>query len=342
MTDSAPGRRDLPAPIRRPVSIAEALLESGRHPVIVFGGVASGKTMMLVSLIEALNRSASVDVHLGDPILPRGDPRSHQMHQWARYYFESHSQSMARGELLPTTQIDSPTFIPIDIVQINNPAPVRLALLEGRGEWYMPVVGSPATTFRDFMPDLADVIEKYPDGLSVIWMAPSCLFELDEGTEESDFALVGALAEYRRRRGRAMSLDSHLFLLAKWDCLSSPLTGENFGTVEDDIVRSTLDARYPNAWPRYQGLALGSAGQRFFMQYVSAYVVENLVRFPPARHRASFDRYPRTLLNWLYGNATETETAGMRGRSVLFADVLRRPPPRATVIDRVLRFLLRR
>lgn len=321
-------------------SLAEHLEGSGRHPVIVFGASASGKSMLLTSLVHALNQSPLANVYLGDPILPSDDPLSQHMHQMAGYLFETNTQKMARGELLPTTQMDMPIFIPIDIERRSGGAPVRLALLEGRGEWYMRVRRDNGISYRDFPPLLSEVIEHYGRPLSVIWVAPFCLWQssdsLDPDIEESDFALVGALAEYRRRR-RTMAHDSHLFVLAKWDICSPPLPGEGFGSVTRGRVASILAERYPNAWPRYQGLPL-QRGHRFFMQYSAGHIVENLFREPPAMHRETFERYPQTILNWLYGNATGSQGLGGSPRKVLFPAIAPPSPSRTSLVDRIARF----
>lgn len=321
-------------------SLAEHLERSGRHPVVVFGAVASGKSMLLTSLVQALNLSPLANVYLGDPILPRENPLSRQMHEMAAYLLENHSQMMARGELLPSTQVSMPLFIPIDIESRGGGPPVRLALLEGRGEWYMPVRRDTGTVYPEFPHLLNEVIEHYAEPLSVIWVAPFCISPSPEGfdpyVEESDFALVGALAEYRRRR-RAMAKDWHLFALAKWDICSSPLLEESFGVVARDRVASILAERYPNAWPRYRGLPLQHR-HRFFMQYSAGHIVDDRFREPPARHRETFERYPQTVVNWLYGNATEFPVPGGSARKVLFPKILPPSPSGLSLFQRIVRF----
>lgn len=321
-------------------SLAEHLEQSRRHPVIVFGAVASGKSMLLTSLVHALNQSPLANVYLGDPILPRDDPLSAPMHEMAAHIFENNTQMMARGEILPSTQVDMPLFIPIDIERPSGGPPVRLALLEGRGEWYMPIRRDSGTTYREFPSLLNEVIVHYAERLSVIWVAPFCIGQsaesFDPDIEESDFALVGALAEYRRRR-RAIAQDSHLFVLAKWDICSSPLLEEGFDTVARDRVATILAQRYPNAWPRYRGLPL-QRRHRFFMQYSAGHIVGNHLLVPPHIHRETFARYPQTVLNWLYGNATEFEGPDGSLRQVLFPGVLPLPPSRLSLLARIARF----
>ena len=325
---------------KRPISLAEHLQLSGRHPVIVFGATASGKTMMLVSLIEALNRSELVDVCLGAPILPENHPEAAETRKMAKAYFDAHAFSMAQGELLPSTQVQQPLLIPIDIARRDR-GTIRLALLEVRGEWFMPIKQGTETRFPEFPSELAEIVELYGGSLSVIWVAPYCLVSTDDSDlTDSDFALVGALAEYRRRR-RSMARDAHLFMLAKWDCVSSPVDDDTFGKVPPSRVRSILEERYPNAWPRFLGLALGSTGRRFFMQYSAAYVVDGSIRVPPYRHQRVFERYPRTVLNWLYGNATELDShiGGLRVRLQLFPEVLAQPGTRLSRPKQIARSL---
>lgn len=312
--------------------IAEYLERSGRHPVIVIGAVMAGKSMLLMSLLEALGRSTTANVYLGDPILPRSDPRSAEAHRLALHYYEDQSRCMAEGRVAPATQLAQPLFIPVDIETRNDRRVVKLALLEGRGEWYHPMPQGSGTMFPEFRPDLASVLEQHPSGLSVIWVAPCC--GDPELRHESDFALVGALAEYRRRRGPRY-LDSHLFLLSKWDSFSPPLQGMSLGARPFEVAEVLANC-FPNAWPRYRALALGP-GRRAFMHYSAGLIVEARVRQPPIHLRDTFDRFPRIVLNWLYGNATETDSGGdgQRTRRLLFSDVLPRRARPAPLLERL-------
>lgn len=325
--------------------LADHLERTGRHPVIVFGIGASGKSTMLMSLIQALNRCSEVNIYLGDPIFPADDPEAEEAHEQAIIFFERDAQQFALGEPVPPTRYEKPYFIPVDVQRKSDGRTVRLALLEGKGEWYAPIRGGKGSMFPKFKQDIADLLSFYGESLSVLWVAPfSVGGSKEEDTQDSDLGLMGALNEYRKLR-RAISQDFHLFLLTKWDCKAEPLADDpSFSVVTARKVEANLAERYPNSWPNYQGLALKTNGRRFFMQYSSGHIVKNRVKVPPQRHRSSFDRYPRTVWNWLFGNATLTQldTDHPRERTTLFPDVLPQPRKPVTFTERISRVLLAR
>lgn len=325
--------------------VADHLTRTRRHPIIVFGIGASGKTTILMSLVQAINRSGDVNVFLGEPILPASHPDSATVHEEAIKFFERDAQGFAMGQMVPPTTFERPYFIPLDIERKSDGRIVRLAFLEGQGEWYKPIKEGRGSMFPHFQRDIADIMSFYGESLSIFWVAP---FSVGEGqdfdTADSDLALVGALNEYRKHR-RSVSQDFHLFLLNKWDCYAEPLADSPlFSNVSAQIVESIINDRYQYSWPNYKALALNSTGRRFFMQYTSGHIINHLVAPPPQRHRAAFDRYPRTLLNWLYGNATESEVdvEGRRSRFTLFQDVLARPPRRRSIFEKIASIILAR
>jgi hypothetical protein len=334
-----------PAPTPRAGSLADHLERTSRHPVIVFGIGASGKSTMLMSLVQALNRNSEVNAYLGDPIFPPGNDEAVEEHEQAIQFFERDAQQFAIGELVPPTRHENPFFIPVDVQRKSDGRMVRLALLEGKGEWYAPIRGGTGSMFPKFKEDIADILSFYGESLSVLWVAPfSVGGGKDQDTQDSDLGLLGALNEYRKLR-RSIAQDFHLFLLTKWDCKAEPLADDpSFSVVSAQKVERILEERYPNSWPNYQGLALQTSGRRFFMQYSSGHIVQERVKVPPQRHRTAFDRYPRTVWNWLYGNATLTQIDAehSRKRATLFPDVLPQPVRRAPFLERISRVLVSR
>lgn len=352
LSTASPGRGDYedhvheeageaPAPARS--SLADHLERTRRHPVILFGVGASGKTTMLMSLIQALNRSGEVNIYLGDPILPKDHPEAEDAHEQAITFFERDAQSFALGEMVKGTRAERPYFIPVDVERRRDGRIVRLALLEGQGEWYRPVRRGRGSMFPAFKEDIAEIMEYYGESLSVIWAAPYSIGSGKIDTEDSDLGLVGAINAYKKHRS-SIQQDFHLYLLTKWDCFAEPLADKaNFSVVTAEMVEEQIQDRYPNSWPNFAGLALKTTGRRFFMQYAAGHIVGDRVRIPPQRHRAAFDRYPRTIWNWLYGNATQTEVAAdEKLREVLFPDVLPRPPRRLSAWEWISNFLFSR
>lgn len=334
-----------PAKTQNSGSLADHLARTRRHPVILFGVGASGKTTLLMSLVQALNRSSDVNIYLGNPILPKEDPEALEMHEQAITFFQRDAQAFALGELVPPTRFDKPYFIPVDVERKSDGRVVKLALLEGKGEWYAPIRGGKGSMFQKFKEDIAEILGLYGESLTILWVAPYSIGGgQDEDTADSDLGLMGALDEYRRHR-KSIAQDFHLFLLNKWDCHAEPLADKaNFSVVTAEMVEEIIEERYARVWPNYEGLALKTTGRRFFMQYASGHIVGDRVSIPPKRHRAAFDRYPRTVWNWLYGNATQTDISmdGERQRETLFPDVLPLPPKRETVLEWISRKLLGR
>ena len=327
-------------------SLADHLERTGRHPVVIFGIGSAGKTTLLMSLVQAINRSNEVNIFLGEPILPEEDPRAEQSHEQAITFFEHDAQAFALGEPVPPTRLDDPYFIPVDIVHKRNGRVVRLALLEGKGEWYAPITGAKkGSMFQKFKRDLADLLELYGESITVLWVAPYAIGAgKKRDTRNSDLGLTGAINNYRKHR-TAIGQDHHLFLLNKWDCYAPPLQDNpQFSVVTDTLVDALIGELYPNAWPNYEALSLQTVGRRFFMQYASGHIVGDQVRVPPQRHRSAFDRYPRTVWNWLYGNATQSEVgaAGARTRETLFPDILPRPKRAETLLEKLIRLILPR
>jgi hypothetical protein len=104
-------------------------------------------------------------------------------------------------------------------------------------------------------------------------------------------------------------LDSHIYLLAKWDARSSYDTGEHFESTEGLVVVQYLEERYHLSWDKFRGLPIGAddAERRKFMQYCSwRFQNGRPVKLTPQQQDA-FLRYPRTLLNWIVSNAFKVE-----------------------------------
>lgn len=321
--------------------LASYLERTGRHPVIVFGTVMSGKTMLLVSLIYALQRGGSVHVSMGEWVLGDESIEDAYIRQQAGF-FGKHVQSFVEGQVAPATLVPMPFFIPIDIQPRGGGRSIRLALMEGMGEWYEPRMKPSGSMLPDLRHELSEVLQNYGRGMSVIWVAPSSIGAgEEEDTRSSDLGLFGAMNQYTRCR-TAIAQDFHLFLLTKWDTLESPLSAAPaLDVVDSQLVQETIEKLFPKSWTGYQALPLQSHGQRYFMQYSAGRMIDNRIYEPPERLRAAFYRYPQTVLNWICGNASQidAESEGRRERLILFPDV---PPPRASLgspLKRILRFL---
>lgn len=322
-------------------ALGRHLQDIGRHPVLLFGNTSSGKSTILMSLIAALRQHEDVDVTLGDPIYPVGHARRDEAHDWAVDFFQRRAEAFIHnGEILPATEVTYPFLIPIDIHRTHAAQPMRLAILEGKGEWYEP---SPtgASMYQAFQEEVANVVKFYDRGLSAIFVAPCFDYDDDRRMRAADIGLMGALEHYQRLRERR-EMDSLLFLLSKWDVHAAPISDPKFGTPDADDILSVLDRQFPDAWRKFKAMPRALGNERwFFMQYVAGYIVDEANHDPPERQLAAFQQYPKILLNWLYGNASETGDVVKR-REVLFPDAQLPTRVRIRILQQVTNFILAR
>lgn len=330
-------------------SLSENLERTNRHPVLIFGSSRSGKSSLILSLIRSLQAARTVDVELGEPVLDRADPKSAEKHQLAKRLYDWQSYLLDKGQAIDANR--DAFFVPLDIRPRNSLLPpVKLAFLDSVGESWVPFEDEENPDFyKAFSPEIVELLQTFSYAITVICIAPySISSRHDRDTRASNFGLLGALRGYKEFRTLRRK-DFHLLLFTKWDQFAPPLDSKTlFDLVGPGDVDPVLSDRYRQAWGAFQAIPLEGPAQerRAFMQYSSGYYVEGRPRQPPASFAASFDRYPRTVLNWLYGNATQFKVAGDAGawtlRKILFEDVVHPGEPRVTMTDRLAALLTSR
>lgn len=335
----------LPATARRSSSLAERLRVSGRHPVLLFGTSTSGKSTLLVSLFHSLGTNREVRIRLGEPVADLNTPEGRRAHELALELFERRVAEFDKGVMLESSQLDWPFFVPVDLQKGGHSEPVKLAFLEARGEWFDPSKESKGSIFQGLKAEIVDILKNYPEPLSVLYVAPYSIDDQKgDNTSESDLGLDGTIGAYSEHR-RASGQDYHLFLLTKWDKFADPVSdAPKFSRVKPGDVENVLTARYRRSWNSFQKIPLsGSAVRRYFMQYTAGSISDGIVWGPPERQRRTFDRYNRTLWNWLYGNATErTNGDGYPVREELFRGVGPRGGTRMTIVERITSYIFTR
>lgn len=327
-------------------SLARRLLATNRHPVLIFGASASGKSTLLMSLIDCLRDNQRVKCGLGAPILPDEHPDAERIHADADNFFHGELDSARRdGHVPDATNLVDPLFIPIDLT-IDGEEPVKLAFLEGRGEWYEPIRVGRRVTYKALGADIIDLVQNYSQGLTIIYVAPYTENVAgDRDLERCERGLVGVMQYYIANRA-ARSWDFQLFLLTKWDRFAKPLDNpEALATVESDQVRGLLEGSYNQAWQAFRTMQLGGPSvRRFFMQYCAGLILNSGFQRPHDWFGDDYDRYPKTLLNWIYENATQTaqRSEGRRyfERTALFPDVAQPKGIRFPVMKRIRDFVL--
>lgn len=348
--DNGNGTGREPAPPRRtrrnpdPAPIWERLKSRRMHPVMLFGTRSSGKSMLLMSLFQAIRNDAEVAIELDEPLLAKGHPDRDELHGAAETFFHRAADRFDDG-LLPQQTIEpKPFFIPIRIQGPRDSEPVRFAFLESMGEWYEP---QPEPEGEDRMPlhpelkrEIRQVVANYAEPASYIYAAPYSTGDgIGINARDCAIGLTGALRNYGRHV-QNREKDFHLFLLTKWDQVANPMAGDaGFGWVEPDTVRTLLDDRFRQPWSAFCAMPQRTEYRRFFMQYSAAHIVEDRVGRPPDAFAEFFARYPRTVWNWLYGNALQENALEGRWRRekrpVLFRDVMPPVVPRVTISQRI-------
>jgi len=307
------------------VQMACSMRDKGYHPVALFGMTASGKSTLLSSLIGYLMRvpGASLDIEPG-AILPGESEYAVRQRQEAIGFFQKNVHETVQGRRAAKTMTEAPFFIPVVVRPGNGLPEVRLAFLESKGEWYAPKPQSPEY-YQPLKKEIEDVLSCFTRPISVLHIAP-CHGDSDDAQmrQDADYGLRGAIKAYERVRDNR-HYDHHLYLLTKWDLWARPHSEDNrFSNPDPELLYSMLHQRYNKSWTAYQSMNIGnSGGRRNVMQYCAGLFKDDRMATEMDDEITSVvDRYPRTVLNWLYSNATKD----MGTEKVLFPDVL--PVPR--------------
>jgi hypothetical protein len=312
---------------------SQRLEEDERHPVIVFGSSMAGKSTLIMSIINALEKSGKdnsvgVGVSFGSSFYAKRDPVAQAQMEIARNFYDAASTNFIIGrEALPWTRADFPFFIPLDLrIRGSGLKPVKIAIMDGRGEWYEPDRSGTAT-FKELQDYIIEVLRNYSRGMSLICVAPYSLGATDEdNVQNSDAGLWDAMNKYQDIRSESDD-DAILFLLTKWDQVASPGKVPEFTRLSGSHVEEIANKRYRRAWNLFRNVKVGADDweKRCFMQYSSCRFIEGRPWIPPELEK-DFLRYPRTVMNWIYGNARRFEFS--LGRHVtelplnLFPDVI--------------------
>jgi hypothetical protein len=299
------------------------------HPVLIFGTSESGKSTMLLSLLNYGEQSPKLAARVsGEPILPESHSDREKYHSEAQAFFARDINTFRLGNLIHLTQREEPLFIPIDVQARSGPK-IRFAFLEGDGEWYarQPVVDP--GNFRpmlDLKRPIAQILNSYAGGISMIFVAPT--FEANPAKPinhawNSLTELMRIIAEKRRN---VSSADNLLLMLSMWDGRNSPgdPNGRFYGATSEAAL-SALGGANSNVWAAFTRLTAPTGGSKAMMPYSAAWINNKSV-LNNSQHKPTFDRFNETVWNWLYGNACQSLLAspsnGIGVRSTLFPEVV--------------------
>ncbi|HET9638249.1 MAG TPA: hypothetical protein VFP12_03500 [Allosphingosinicella sp.] len=306
-------------PMRR-ITLGKRLEDTNRHPVLIFGTAAAGKSSLILSLINALGNAEEVNVVFADnePIFDDsyGDFQK-QRHAIARQFYDWGIHRWTAGQP-PLPNIGERFFIPVDIQPRNSLLPpVKFAILDGRGEDYGPNTqldaeqGMVGDIRRPLGEEIKQLLQEFSHEITVIYVAPfSQHGAASEDTIDGNTGLRHVIQEYSAARVQDLRAnDSHLFLFTKWDEHAHPLMKRDLFAEPTSIdVAKQLRIRYESAWGQFCGLPVGGPARdrRVFMQYSAGYFVNERLHPPPDLVEETFRRYPRTIANWLYSRAARS------------------------------------
>jgi len=258
--------------------LSQQLLAEGRHPVLVFGGPAAGKTVLIQALLQCL-RSA-----------PHAYVSPHQLHapEPEMATWTSHFEDERR--FARTTRF---SVAPVDIVLRDSEEPTKLAFFDAPGEWLTP------RGKRHIADEYIEVLEHYPNPISLIYLLP-----VDEGdtytAEAYQESAILAIKQYDYIR-KFRSEDHHLVLLAKWDRRQHMLDPARKASPSASVVGQVMGEQYLQFWGHLSGLAgLETVA-------VAAFSVRDpsLERdlFPPRLMPDNL--FAKAVLNWLSENTVD-------------------------------------
>lgn len=319
----------------------------GKHPVFLFGSHEAGKSLVLLSLFQYAQRGDKADfnVTVGDDILPNEAPGAESRNAAGAGFFRR-SVDDALNRILPdATQIPTgePVYIPIDLTvptEAHHDVPtVQLVLMDGMGEWFARDPESPRREHRPFPTEIEFILRQFSGPISAIFVVPATERPADPADAAMHQAASAAMERYKVTR--EMHEDDNLLLLAtKWDVVHPPnRSNSNFENASADDVISTLRP-VGTAWQSFRNLTNVPEGARSLLQFSAAWINKGIVTAPHEKAVPIFERYSRTLWNWLYGNATQNTENGIRTRQVLFADVEAPPAPRMSFLEWTIQIFL--
>ncbi|MCX7379991.1 MAG: hypothetical protein NT133_00920 [Alphaproteobacteria bacterium] len=297
-------------------NLATYMLNQRIHPVLVFGCVDSGKSYMLASTIAYAQRAGAdyFQTALGATPFPPGYPHRKERVEWAGHFMHVIVPSFLNGRPIDNTKSDAPFFIPIEITHGRFPQPLKLALLESRGEWYQPDVSDAKNdgirNFGGFKEEIANILRYYTDGISVIFVCPS---NVQDGKGADDFdrnfeCMEHFLDEYRKIR-RIHKNDSVVLVLSKWE------SGYTTGSTDEAIWKppqsavisklrtSPASQKFWNAFRAMQGFV---SGIKVIVPFSCGWFRDDKREVIPGQDVAFFDNFAENLWKYILWNSPVT------------------------------------
>ena len=317
---------------------ASSMAEEGFHPVLIFGAPASGKTAFILSLIKYIyvGAASSAQIRLSLDLFPnesssiRGDLVENDRLRWSEIkkyantlFNKQATDFLQANQIVAYTKVLYPFFVPIEITpKKEGLKPLKIAFLEGMGEWYKPQLGDESLSpHKSFRPEILAFLENYPGAITSIFVAPYALesYEsIDDGESaasapkmrERDFGLYGLIDQLEKCRANQIESDNYLYLLTKWDIRCKSISNPEFIYKNTDILRDEIQSKFPMSFNRFQNIREISVQNSDVKQQnrkmVSAYcagIMKASVMNLPMESRHRVDHFSRKLWNYFYLNS---------------------------------------
>jgi hypothetical protein len=298
------------------MSVTESLLKRDIHPVILIGTRATGKSVLLASLISLFRRSAESGalMTMGDPLLSDETDIGRRTNAKAKRFFNNTVLRFIEGTPPEQTTDTEPYYIPVTLSPVNRGPNANFGILEVSGEHYMLDRNSD-TLVKDMREEIANVYAEYPGPVSIIIVAPYIEGDgyLDGANEdidgyeqrrikEIDTSIGYALTDYIAKRQSKSDVDRILILLTKWDVHTGGIAGDDFLRAPNTIVQKLLAERYIQTLSLCSTLNQRNPGQVTYDVYSAGPMVGSQILPLDPGSQARVNSHAKRVWRWLYSN----------------------------------------
>lgn len=290
------------------LELIHKMISSNTHPVLIFGTGNSGKTAMLTSMLSYAKNSSDIDITRIPNFFPPNFPNALEREEASRTLYEDFLPAYDNGVVAPRTGTIYPFFLEIPVGHRGETR--NMAFIETNGEWFNRKDGR----FQPLKKEIEVLLERFPNAISVIFVAPYDMGGNLEHLRDSHDCLRTAMNVYSEKR-RYSKLDSVLYLLSQWDVMRDKgHSEEQFCGAQPDLLIPMLTAHpLAQSWGAFSPPdSISCARRKDFLPYSAGHIVGASVNPPEKRLKPVYMQYRRCLWNWLWGNATEEQGGNIR------------------------------
>lgn len=301
--------------------MASQLLRFNYHPVLLFGGPASGKTSFVTSMLASLKLSSEwqVSASLNEPVISTDTEFGiEQKERSVQLFFQTVQEFINGQAATQTSKKYAPLFLPLTIRSSKLNQSCNVALMESAGEFYRPAPDSPEY-FAKLRSDLESFIRDFEGGMSFIYVLPYTQLNVravgvDRAADplmlrEAEAAVVGMIQAYQQIRMNK-SRDSHLLLVTKWDAHYDSKKREEEMEMADILsdtyedVGEFVQNTYPQALAALTSLHVEEP-QRLVTNYCAGLITGRVItpNTKDVETRDAIRSHQKKLWRWIWRNA---------------------------------------